>query len=89
MRRKIKFMIGALLLCVTAATARIPMSYAEAESASASDFQMKGDLLVKYTGTSSAVSIPMSVKKIGKEAFAGHTELRKITIPYTACKRYR
>lgn len=81
MRKKIKIMIGALLLCVTAATAQIPMSYAEAESASASDFQMKGDLLVKYTGTASAVSIPTSVKKIGKEAFAGHTELRKVVIP--------
>ncbi len=81
MRRKIKILIGALLLCITAASARIPMSYAEAESASASDFQMKGDLLVKYTGTASAVSIPTSVKQIGKEAFAGHTELRKVVIP--------
>lgn len=81
MRRKIKIMIGAVLLCITAAIAQIPMSYAEAESASASDFQMKGDLLVKYTGTASAVSIPTSVKKIGKEAFAGHTELVKVEIP--------
>lgn len=80
MGKKIKMMIGALLLCLTAA-ALIPMSYAEAESASASDFQMKGDLLVKYTGSASAVSIPISVKKIGKEAFAGHTELVKVVIP--------
>ena len=81
MRRRIKILLGAALLFITAATARLPMSYAEAESASASDFQMKGDLLVKYTGTASAVSIPTSVKKIGKEAFAGHTELIKVDIP--------
>ncbi len=81
MRKKFKMLLGLLLLCITAATAGIPMLYAEAESASASDFQMKGDLLVKYTGTASTVSIPVSVKRIGKEAFAGHTELRKVDIP--------
>lgn len=81
MRKKFKILLGAALLCITAAAARLPMSYAEAESASASDFQMKGDLLVKYTGTASAVSIPTSVKRIGKEAFAGHTELVKVDIP--------
>lgn len=81
MRRRFKILVGAALLCIMAAAARLPMSYAEAESASASDFQMKGDLLVKYTGTASAVSIPASVKKIGKEAFAGHTELVKAEIP--------
>ncbi len=42
---------------------------------------MKGDTLVKYTGTASAVSIPTSVKHIGKEAFLGHTELVKVEIP--------
>lgn len=80
MCRKIKIYLGALLLALTAA-ALIPLSYVEAQSASASDFQMKGDTLVKYTGTASAVSIPTSVKKIGKEAFAGHTELKKVDIP--------
>ena len=37
--------------------------------------------MVKYTGTASAVSIPTSVKHIGKEAFAGHTELVKVEVP--------
>lgn len=81
MRKKVRLLIGLLLVFVTAAASMLPVSYAEAESASASDFQMKGDLLVKYTGTASAVSIPTSVKKIGKEAFAGHTELIKVDIP--------
>lgn len=81
MRKRVRILLAALLLCAVAVTAIMPVSYAEAESASASDFQMKGDLLVKYTGTASAVSIPTSVKKIGKEAFAGHTELVKVDIP--------
>ena len=79
-RKRFKILLGAVLVFVTAAAARLPMSYTEAESASASDFQMKGDLLVKYTGTASAVTIPTTVKKIGKEAFAGHTELVKVDI---------
>lgn len=81
MRRKIKSFVGALLLCIAVAAALIPLSHVEAGSASASDFQMKGDILVKYTGTASAVSIPTSVKHIGKEAFAGHSELVKVEIP--------
>lgn len=80
MRRKIKNLVGGLLFGLAAA-ALIPLTYVEAGSTSASDFQMKGDTLVKYTGTASSVSIPTSVKHIGKEAFAGHTELVKVEIP--------
>ena len=81
MSKKIKTIIGMLLFCIMIAAIRFPLPEAEAASASSADFQMKGDTLVKYTGTASAVSIPTSVKHIGKEAFAGHTELRKIEIP--------
>ncbi|NLL77261.1 MAG: leucine-rich repeat domain-containing protein [Clostridiales bacterium] len=80
MNTKNKILLG-VLLCFAAATLRLPLSYVEAESASASDFQMKGNTLVKYTGTASTVSIPVSVKHIGKEAFSGHTELVKVEIP--------
>lgn len=80
MCRKAKILLGILLLCM-AAIIPLPFLQVEAGSASASDFQMKGDTLVKYTGTAGAVSIPTSVKKIGKEAFAGHTELVKVVIP--------
>ncbi|HBA68218.1 MAG TPA: hypothetical protein DCZ40_02545 [Lachnospiraceae bacterium] len=72
--------MGALLLCITAA-ALISLPDVEAASASSADFQMNGDTLVKYTGTAGAVSIPTSVKHIGREAFAGHTELVKVEIP--------
>lgn len=80
MGKKVKMLIGMLLLLIAAA---LPFSttYVEAGSASSSDFQMKGTKLVKYTGTAKAVSIPTSVKEIGEEAFAGHTELVKVVIP--------
>lgn len=80
MGKKIKILLGALLLCITAA-ALISLPDVEAASASSADFQMNGDTLVKYTGTAGAVSIPTSVKHIGREAFAGHTELVKVEIP--------
>lgn len=80
MSKKIKKMLGALLFSI-AVVFLIPLSYAEAESTSASDFQMKGETLVKYTGGASSVTIPASIKSIGKEAFAGHTEIKKISIP--------
>ncbi len=80
MNKKSKILLGVLLLVAIAAL-RLPMSQVEAESSSASDFQMKGDTLVKYTGTATSASIPVSVKHIGKEAFSGHTELKKVEIP--------
>ena len=81
MIRKIRILTGVLLLCIAAAAAGFSLPDVKAASASSSDFQMKGDTLVKYTGTASAVSIPTSVKHIGKEAFTGHTELVKVEIP--------
>lgn len=80
MGKKVKMLIGMLLLLIAAA---LPFSttYVEAGSASPSDFQMKGSKLVKYTGTAKAVSIPTSVKEIGEEAFADHKELVKVVIP--------
>lgn len=80
MRRKRKILVAALFLSLATA-ALLPMPPVSAASSSASDFQMKGGTLVKYTGTASAVTIPASVKHIGQEAFAGHTELKKVSIP--------
>lgn len=80
MQRRKKIVTGALLLFLVAA-ALFPVSSVSAASASPSDFQMKGDTLVKYTGTAVSVSIPVSVKHIGQEAFSGHTELKKVSIP--------
>lgn len=81
MNKKVKIFTGILLLCITAAAACFSLPDVKAASASSADFQMKGDTLVKYTGTASTVSIPTSVKHIGKEAFADHTELVKVEIP--------
>ncbi len=80
-KKSIRMFLGGLLLCFTAAAIHFPLPGVKAASASFADFQMQGDTLVKYTGTASAVSIPTSVKHIGKEAFAGHTELVKVTVP--------
>ena len=80
-KKSLRMFLGGLLLCFTAAAIHFPLPGVKAASASFADFQMQGDTLVKYTGTASAVSIPTSVKHIGKEAFAGHTELVKVTVP--------
>lgn len=80
-KKSIRNFLGGLLLCFTAAAIHFSSMDVKAASASFADFQMQGDTLVKYTGTASAVSIPTSVKHIGKEAFAGHTELVKVEVP--------
>lgn len=71
--------LGVLLLLLTIAVTQIP-GY-QADAASASDFVMDGTTLVKYEGTASAVSVPVSVKSIGEEAFAGNTGIYSVTLP--------
>lgn len=79
MNRKMAKILSALLLAMAIAVTQIPVSDVEAV-APASDFQMEGNKLLKYTGTAEVVSIPDNVKEIGEEAFAGNDNIVKITI---------
>ncbi|MBQ8597087.1 MAG: leucine-rich repeat domain-containing protein, partial [Lachnospiraceae bacterium] len=77
--RKITKTLGVLLLLTAIAVAQVPVSDVEA-STTASDFEMDGNKLLRYTGTAEVVSIPAGVKSIGEEAFAGNDNLVKVTI---------
>lgn len=76
--KKVLRTIGALLLVTALVISLIPVSGVEA--ASASDFQMEGSKLVKYVGAAEVVSIPDDVRSIGEEAFAGNSNIVKVTI---------
>jgi len=78
MRRK-KRILGALMMIVALIIMQLPVS--EADAASASDFKMEGDTLVSYRGTDSTVSIPDAVRVIGREAFEGNDYVELVTIP--------
>ncbi len=79
MNRKIAKLLGVLLLFTAVAVTQVPVSDVEAV-AIASDFEMDGSKLMRYTGTADAVSVPAGVKEIGEEAFAGNDNLIKVTI---------
>lgn len=79
MNRKIAKSLSALFLLTAIAVAQVPVSDVEAV-ASASDFQMDGTKLMKYSGTAEVVSIPDDVKEIGEEAFAGNDYIVKVNI---------
>lgn len=79
MNRKIAKSLSALLLLTAIAVTQVPVSDVEAV-ASASDFQMDGTKLMKYSGTAEVVSIPDDVKEIGEEAFAGNDNIVKVNI---------
>ena len=79
MNRKIAKTLSILLALTALAVTQVPVSDAEA-SAVASDFEMEGNKLLKYTGTAEVVSIPDSIKVIGEEAFAGNEDLIKVTV---------
>lgn len=80
MNTKIAKSLSALLLVTAVAVTQVPVSDAEAVVATASDFEMDGNKLVKYSGTNEVVSIPDGVKIIGEEAFAGNDNLVRVDI---------
>lgn len=79
MNKKILKSLSALLLLTAIAVTQVPVSDVEAVAV-ASDFEMDGDKLMKYTGTAEVVSIPVGVKEIGEEAFAGNDYVIKVII---------
>lgn len=81
MGKKLRKLIGTLLLVTAIAVTQIPVSDVEAEgSSAASDFQMDGTTLIKYNGTAEDVSLSGQVKKIEAEAFANNDYVRHITL---------
>lgn len=79
MNKKIAKSLSALLLLTAVAVTQVPVSDVEAV-ASASDFQVEGNKLLKYVGTAEVVSVPDTIKSIGEEAFAGNDALIKVNI---------
>lgn len=81
MGKKVRNLIGILLLATAIAVTQIPVSDVEAApTPSASDFQMDGTTLVKYNGTAEDVSISNYVERIEAEAFAGNDNIRHVTV---------
>lgn len=79
MNRRISKTIGILLLLTAVAVTQVPVSDAEA-AGTASDFQMEGNKLLRYSGTAEVVSIPDDVQIIGEEAFANNNNIVKVNI---------
>ncbi|MCQ2520477.1 MAG: leucine-rich repeat domain-containing protein [Lachnospiraceae bacterium] len=81
-RFSIRF-IAALLMIASLVIAAIPAESFSAEETKsvASEFEIDGNKLIKYTGTASTVSVPDTVKVIGEEAFADNASMKKIVIP--------
>ncbi|MBR5762113.1 MAG: leucine-rich repeat domain-containing protein, partial [Lachnospiraceae bacterium] len=82
-RRAFRRFCGALLIIVALVVASFPTSEANAEETKsvATDFQLDGTTLIKYTGTATTVSVPDTIKVIGEEAFADNTYMTTIKLP--------
>ncbi len=83
--RKNKKLLGVFLIIVALIIMQLPKSEADA-AASASDFEIEGTVLVKYTGTSQEVTVPDTVYTIGEAAFEDNLNIRKVTLPDTVKK---
>lgn len=81
MGKKLRNAIGTLFLVLAIAATQIPVSDVEAVTPSASDFQLNGNTLIKYTGDATSVHVPDTVKTIGPEAFKDDIDLYAVYLP--------
>lgn len=84
--KKIRKLLGALLLILSVVTMQLPAFGAEAASTTqtVTEFVVDKDgVLTKYNGTSSSVIIPSNVITIGTDAFKGNTKITSVVIPNT------
>jgi len=79
MAGKIRKATGIFLLILAIMISQIPPTIVQ--SSAEIDFQMNGDILVRYTGTEETVSVPDGVKEIGEEAFSENSSIKKVVLP--------
>lgn len=46
-----------------------------------SDFEISGDVLIKYKGEKTIVTIPTNIKTIGSKAFEGNEKIKNVILP--------
>lgn len=51
------------------------------EAPAQSDFEIDGDVLLRYSGKEAEVTVPEDVKRIGSRAFAGNSSLVRVILP--------
>jgi hypothetical protein len=83
--KKNRKLLGVFLIIIALVIMQLPRSEADAAT-SASDFQIDGTTLVKYTGTAQTVEVPNTVETIGKSAFEQNLNIVKVTLPNSVKK---
>ncbi len=81
MKKALKISVSILLMALAIGITQIPVEPVAADEPTVSkdsEFQMNGSILVKYTGTAQAVSVPAGVTVVGEEAFAGNTTMETL-----------
>ena len=80
MKKIIRRVIAVLLIVTAGLMILIPADESYA-SVTVGDFEIDGSTVIKYNGDDTNVTLPNTVTKIGKGAFAGNTGIVKVTIP--------
>ncbi len=75
--------LGAVFLVAAISLTQVPVPAVQAVT---NDFRMDGNTLIKYTGSSTNVTIPDTVERIATEAFADNEVLTSVSIPQSVTK---
>ncbi len=78
-QRRKKRLWGVLIIITALIIMQLPVS--EADAASASDFRMEGNTLLRYRGTEETVSVPDGVVVIGEGAFEDNPYVELVVLP--------
>jgi len=78
MKQRMKYIVGLLIILTMYILTIVPDS---AKAASSGDFLIKDGVLVAYYGSDKTVTVPDSVKEIGKRAFYYSNKVKTIILP--------
>ena len=68
--------VTSLILVLMMLISLMPVTFASAEGSS--DFEISGNKLVRYTGSSSSVTVPAEVEVIGSSAFMNNRTITSV-----------
>ena len=81
-KKSVRRFLGAALIIASLVVAAIPTeTKAIADEAVKTDFEISGNILLKYTGTAETVSVPDGIEIIAEEAFADNSYIKKLKLP--------
>ena len=60
---------------------KVPVDWVDEAEKTVQEFEVRERVLLKYHGEKAVVTLPLGIREIGREVFAGNVKLERVVIP--------